>query len=75
MRQWIHWTPVETSAVQTLSFYFFLTNLDQTKNINIFHRIPEKEKMIQQLKEQLTDIDFDMNRMKDIMGFIWGERD
>lgn len=53
----------------------YITNLDQTKNINIFHRIPEKEKMIQELKEQLTDIDFDMNRMKDIMGIIWGERD
>lgn len=62
-------------SANSFFLFFFLTNLDQTKNINIFHRIPEKEKMIQQLKEQLTDIDFDMNRMKDIMGFIWGERD
>lgn len=53
----------------------WIANIDPTININKFENIPKKEKELLELEMQLTDIDFDMNRMKDIMGFIWGERD
>ena len=34
----------------------YIANLDQTKNINKFHRIPEKEARIAELEVQLKDI-------------------
>lgn len=48
----------------------YIKNLDQTKTINIFHRIPEKEEMIKILKTQLEDIDFDMVLIEDQIGFL-----
>ena len=53
----------------------WIANIDPTININKFENIPKKEKELLELEMQLADIDFDMNRMKDIMGIIWGERD
>lgn len=50
----------------------YITNLDHTKTINIFHRIPEKEKMINDLKTQLSEIDFDKGIIKQMMEEIWG---
>lgn len=49
----------------------YISNLDQTKTINKFHRIPEKEKMINDLKIQLKDIEFDQNVIKEAMKEIW----
>lgn len=51
----------------------YIANLDHTKTINVFHRIPEKEKMINDLKLQLDNIKFDKNIIKDMMIDIWGE--
>ena len=51
----------------------YIKNLDHTKTINIFHRIPEKEKMINDLKTQLSNIEFDKSIIKDMMIDIWGE--
>ena len=48
----------------------YIKNLDHTKTINIFHRIPEKEEMIKILKTQLEDIDFDMGLIEDQIGFL-----
>lgn len=48
----------------------YIANLDHTKTINVFHRIPEKEKMINDLKTQLKDIDFDISRIEDQIGFL-----
>lgn len=53
----------------------WIANIDPTININKFENIPKKEQALKELEIQLADIEFDMNRMKDIMGFIWGERD
>lgn len=49
----------------------YIANLDHTKTINKFYRIPEKEKMIQDLKIQLKDIEFDQKVIKDAMSDIW----
>lgn len=49
----------------------FIDNLDHTKTINIFHRIPEKEAMINELEIQLKDIEIDQNKIHDIMAKIW----
>ena len=49
----------------------YIQNLDHTKTINVFHRIPEKEKRINELKTQLNDIKFDKNVIKDTMEIIW----
>lgn len=51
----------------------YIANLDHTKTINIFHRIPEKEKMINDLNTQLSEIEFDKKIIRDMMLEIWGE--
>ena len=48
----------------------YITNLDQTKTINVFHRIPEKEKMIETLKEQLKQIEFDTSVVRHQVEFL-----
>lgn len=53
----------------------YIENLDHTKNINKFHRIPEKEAMIETLKIQLNEIEIDKDQMKEIMEIVWGKRD
>ena len=53
----------------------YINNLDHTKNINIFYRIPEKEARIRELEEQLQDVLLDKNTAKDVMSVVWGERD
>ena len=48
----------------------YIAKLDQTKTINVFHRIPEKEKMIETLKEQLKQIEFDTSVIRNQIDFL-----
>lgn len=49
----------------------YIANLDETKVINKFHRIPEKEARINELYKELQNIRFDEIRMEEIMKPIW----
>ena len=48
----------------------YIANLDHTKTINLFSRIPEKEKMIETLNSQLKQIEFDEGLIKEQIDFL-----
>ena len=48
----------------------YIANLDHTKTINLFSRIPEKEKMIETLQTQLKQIEFDEGVIKEQIDFL-----
>ena len=48
----------------------YIANLDHTKTINLFSRIPEKEKMIETLNLQLKQIEFDEGLIKEQIDFL-----
>ena len=48
----------------------YIANLNENYNFNKFGRIPEKKAMINTLKKQLEEIDFDMNLIKEDIGFL-----
>lgn len=51
----------------------YISNLNENYNFNKFGRIPEKREMINTLKKQLEGIDFDMNLIKEDIGFLMEE--
>lgn len=51
----------------------YIAKLDHTKTINIFSRIPEKEKRISEIDKYLQDIRFDKELIEHVMEPIWGD--